>query len=507
MGKRGVKGWKKLHKWPGIILSIFIFLFAVSGIILNHRSWFSAVDINRNMLPDNYSYKNWNLAAVRSAVKTPDNQLLVYGNIGIWQTDSLLSDFKSYNQGFPKGIDHKKVESMVVDPEQNQWAGTLFGLFKREKGAERWQQIQLPVKEKRIVDLRIHRNRLLVLTRSHILIQSEKNQFKTIQLQSPDNENKVGLFKTLWMLHSGELVGQTGKFFVDLLGIVFIILSVTGLLHFIFPKLIRLKKRKGANTKQLVSGLKNNLKWHNRLGWTLLPFLMVLTLTGMFLRPPLLIPIASTKVPKIPFTELDSPNAWHDQLRRIIWDDAQKRFLLSTNQGFFYCDENFTQPPQPINYQPPVSVMGCTVLEAFEPGVFWIGSFNGLFVWDVKKQIVFDYLKQQIWQPTHKAGPPISENMISGMIFLSSQKHLIFDYNRGAFSPQQNASIINMPQQVVNNSTISLWNCALEIHTGRIFEHILGKLYILYVPLMGLLTLMLLISGFIIWSRRYRSSK
>ncbi|MCL3780002.1 PepSY domain-containing protein [Prolixibacteraceae bacterium JC049] len=503
--KRGVKSWRRLHKWPGIILSVFILLFSISGIIMNHRSWFSSVDINRSYLPSHYTYNNWNLAAIKSSVAIDKNAILVYGNVGIWKTDTLLSTLHDYNQGFPRGIDHRKVESMIIDQNKTEWAGTLFGLYKRENDNELWQKVELPVEEERIVDLRIHREKLLVLTRSHILVQSENDKFKTIRLKATSSNSKVSLFKTLWMLHSGELWGTAGKLLVDFMGIVFIILSITGLLHFIFPKLIRFKKKKGQTVSQLASTFKSNLKWHNRLGWTLLPFLIIVTITGMFLRPPLLIPIASTKVEKIPFTELDTPNPWYDQLRRIIWDKKEQKFLLSTNNGFYYCDENFSQPPAKIDFQPPVSIMGCTVLEPIQPGVFMIGSFNGLFAWDIKNRIVFDYLKRAIWKPTRRVGPPISENMISGMIFLPNKKHVVFDYSRGAFDPAQKVQIGHMPTNVVQNSPMSLWNFALETHTGRIFEHLLGKFYILYVPLIGLLTLMLLISGFIIWNRRHRS--
>jgi len=62
----------------------------------------------------------------------------------------------------------------------------------------------------------------------------------------------------------------------------------------------------------------------------------------------------------------------------------------------------------------------------------------------------------------------------------------------------------NMSQDVLDKTPISLWNTALEIHTGRIFEHLIGPFYILYVPLSGLCLIMVLISGFLIWWKAYR---
>lgn len=56
-----------------------------------------------------------------------------------------------------------------------------------------------------------------------------------------------------------------------------------------------------------------------------------------------------------------------------------------------------------------------------------------------------------------------------------------------------------MPQQVAEASPISLWNASLEIHTGRVFEPILGNLYILVAPVTGLFTLFILVTGFFSW--------
>ena len=51
----------------------------------------------------------------------------------------------------------------------------------------------------------------------------------------------------------------------------------------------------------------------------------------------------------------------------------------------------------------------------------------------------------------------------------------------------------------MSSSPISLWNTALEVHTGRIFEPALGPFYILVVPLAGLAMLVILVSGLMAW--------
>ena len=56
-----------------------------------------------------------------------------------------------------------------------------------------------------------------------------------------------------------------------------------------------------------------------------------------------------------------------------------------------------------------------------------------------------------------------------------------------------------LPQKVISDTPISLWNVALEIHTGRIYQSLIGDFYVLIVPLTGLFVLFILISGFIVW--------
>ncbi len=104
----------------------------------------------------------------------------------------------------------------------------------------------------------------MVLTRNYLLKSVDGEHFETIQLPAPIGYvRKTGLFDTFWQLHSGELWGLPGKLIVDLLGLVTILLSITGLLHFFFPKIIRKRKKKEKAVGTLVSVKKKNLRWHN----------------------------------------------------------------------------------------------------------------------------------------------------------------------------------------------------------------------------------------------------
>ena len=184
-----------------------------------------------------------------------------------------------------------------------------------------WEKIEISVHNKRITDILEKDGQLLVLTRDFLLRLKDNKNFEVISLPKPENyDNKIGLFKTLWVIHSGEIYGETGKLIVDAVGLIFIFLTVTGLIYFINTYIILRKKKK--NIDSLKRTNKWNLKWHNKIGWITLIFLTITTITGMFLRPPLLIAVANLKVSKIPYTELKI----HEH--KPIWEQLVKQVGL-----------------------------------------------------------------------------------------------------------------------------------------------------------------------------------
>ncbi|WP_319228553.1 PepSY domain-containing protein [Draconibacterium orientale] len=535
--KNWIKTFKKLHKWPVIIIAFIAILFAASGIVMNHRQLFSGVDVSRNLLPKNYKYKNWNLATVRGSVQLEETHL-IYGNIGVWKTDNDLKKLEDFNQGFPKGIDNRKIYS-IIQFNDELFAGTQLGLYKRSKTGGLWQKQEIPVNKERIADLEIKDNKLLVLTRHYLLESTDGQNFRKIQLPEPVNfQRKAGLFNTFWEIHSGELFGLAGKLFVDLLGLVTILLSVTGLLHFIFPQWIKRRKKKvrtkgsvedashplpprGGNRNLKVAGKeavsidklvrtkKQNLNWHNVVGYVFALFLLINTFSGMHLRPPFLIAIANKQVGIIPGTHLDSPNPWFDKLRRIHWDAANRRYIFSTADGFYFADEYLSEKLVPAPAQPPVSVMGCNVLEAIDDNHLLVGSFSGMYIWNPNNGRTADLFTGKPYLRPEGMARPIGANTVAGFVQLGDNAWW-FDYSRGAIAlNEQNhpATMVAMPDEMRRASPMSLWNLALEIHTGRIFEHLVGSFYILFVSLAGICFMLVIISGFFLWWMTFRKKR
>ncbi|MCY1722864.1 PepSY-associated TM helix domain-containing protein [Prolixibacteraceae bacterium Z1-6] len=500
-----IKFFKKFHKWLAVIIAFIAILFAASGIIMNHRSFFASIDVSRKLLPGNYSYQNWNLAAVRGSLQSGDANF-IYGNSGIWKSTDDFTTFDDFNQGFPKGIDNRKIYS-VAQFNGVLFAGTHMGLFKRPLTNGSWEKVKIPVPKERIADLTLKDNTLLILTRHYLLQSSDGNTFEKIQLPKPvDYKKQTGLFNTFWELHSGELFGLTGKLLVDLLGLVTILLSVTGLLHFFLPKWIKRKKKKEQQVGTMVTVKKKNLRWHNVAGYVFVLFLVINTFSGMHLRPPLLIAIANKQVGILPGTHLDSPNPWFDKLRKIHWDATNNRYIFSTSDGFYFAEETLTRHLIPAPVQPPVSVMGCNVLEPLGNNLLMVGSFSGMYLWNIQNGMVSDFFTGQPYRAPQGMTRPIGANTVAGFV-QTNEKSWWFDYSRGAIEMNANPhkkTFTQMPEEIRLASPMSLWNVSLEIHTGRIFENIVGMFYILFVPIAGICILLVLVSGFFIWWLVYR---
>jgi hypothetical protein len=503
--------FKKYHKWLGLILAVFFIMFALSGIVMNHRGFFSRFDVNRNWLPKEYRYKNWNNAAVRGATSISNDSLLVYGNIGIWLTDNNLSSFSDFNKGFPKGIDNRKISDLIQTNDGKLFAATLFGLFKFDEQNRLWTKIDLPIKEKRIVALEQVGDSLIVVSRSYVLIANKSDDYKSFSLANipapRGAEKRVSLFKTIWVIHSGEIYGLAGKIIVDIGGIAMILLSITGLIYFFAPKLLKRIKTKVDLKSRIKSVNKWSYKWHLKVGIIVAFLLLIVSVTGMFLRPPLLIPIASKTVKPIKGSHLDNSNYWDDKLRDIIFDPNRNIFLLSTSDGFYFLPKNLNHEPIVWHMQPPVSIMGINVLWCEKDGSYAVGSFSGLYKWNPYYNYLSDYLTGVSTEVQSGIRSPFGNMPIAGGIALPSGEKIFFDYNQGAFSLNQGLAIPPMPQEIIEKSGMSLWNLALEVHTWRILNFIIGMFYILVVPISGIIGLILVITGTVMWLIRNNKRK
>ena len=185
-----------------------------------------------------------------------------------------------------------------------------------------------------------------------------------------------------------------------------------------------------------------------------------------------MVPLALNRSKAIPGTTLDHDNFWHDRLRAIRWDRMSGRWLLSTSEGFYTVDESFYAEPESsvAKVTPPVSPMGVTVFEEMEPGRWLIGSFSGMYVWDMRSGRIHDWFTGQEYRKK-KMGPPISDHLVSGFTRdvsgftqdVSGGNIVVFDHYKGA------VGLPEMPE-VLSRQPMSLWNVALEAHSGCLYR-------------------------------------
>lgn len=479
---------------------------------MNHRRFFSNFDVQRKFLPKEFHFFNWNNSALKGNLNISEDSVLVYGNIGIWKTDSSFQTYTSCNAGFPIGTDNRKVFDLHRAKDGRLYAASQFGLFTYVLERLRWEKIPLQVDLERIVAIESVDDTIFVLNRSYLfkgVSNGVNTHFEKIEIKQPEGyENRVSLFKTIWQIHSGEVLGISGKLFVDALGLITIFLSISGIIYFLFPAMIRRKKRKGKKYIHIVNLNKWSLKWHNLSGAWLFIFLIILFFTGMFLRPPLLIAIARVKVKPLKYSHLDQPNPWYDKLRDLKFDSLQNQFILATSDGLYYMHKEQMQPRR-FEIQPPVSVMGVNVLEPYKNGAYLVGSFSGLFLWHPNHPDIYDYVEGKIYRES-STGRPVGKFKATGVLTKMDGRQYLIDYDKGCLPLYHEDALPDMPLNVIADSKMSLWNLSLEIHTGRFFRFLLKDFYILIVPLTGLVSIMVLLSGYLLWrmgSKRKNKAK
>lgn len=508
-----MRAFLKIHKWLGLPLAFFLIIFSLSGVFLNHRQGISTLDVSRSILPNNYKYENWNNSAIKGSFQISKDSIILYGGSGIWLTDSLQSDFTPLMDGMLVGADNRNTINIIKTNENDIFAITTFDLYKLNLASKQWiRKTDLLTESGRLADITHQNDTLVVLNRSHAYISvSPYQSFEKIELQAPeDYKNEVPLFKTFWTLHSGELFGFAGKLFVDFIGVIFIILSVTGIILLFCPSL--LKKVKEQKTKKRFSGfLKTSSKWHNKLGAWFLVFSIIVILSGIFLRPPAMIFIIRDKTEPIPGTVYDTPNPWFEKLRNIRYDNYSKDWFIYTSDGFYQM-KNLTDQPVRIQNAPRVSVMGVNVLEEIAPNLWVVGSFSGLHYWERRSGMSVDISQMR---PIFLDGTPVryehveSQRGIMSGIDVSGYtsdfpgQEIVFSYSSGALSVGKPQAFTRMPD-AIKDTRMSLWHLSLEAHVGRIYtpivNGIMGESY--FILFTGLGSLIVFITGYIVYYKR-----
>ena len=111
--------------------------------------------------------------------------------------------------------------------------------------------------DEKLTDIASHGDTLVVLSRSYAYVATAPYKtFRRVEIPAPSGyDGKVSLFRTVWLLHSGELFGTVGVIIVDVISVILIIICVTGLAFWLTAKIsVRqsLKRLKGRALKTLL---------------------------------------------------------------------------------------------------------------------------------------------------------------------------------------------------------------------------------------------------------------
>lgn len=488
---------RKLHRYIGLALWPLLCLMVVSGIALNHRDVLKELQLDRRWLPSAYHYKEWNQGFMKGALETEKQTWLLYGNEGIWLWKWPNKPIR-YNNGLPLSGEQKRVIRVIKTNDNRFFALTPFALFQGkfdENHQVYWQKLALPQMKRLWMDMEIAGDTLVLITKSacftSILDHQNRPIFKEQSLpDSHQRQRNASWFRVIWDLHAGAIGGLPGRLTVDLVGILFLFVGTTGLLLWAFKK--RVKQLQKGKRKSTYRWIKYLFKWHDKWGYALLIPFVIITLTGIFLRPPFLLLVAHQS---LPFSiQTPSHRIWEDKLRTIRWDKSREQWLIYTSDGMFATsslDSKRTREMQKLN-TPPISVMGLSVCEPAEADTWIIGSFSGLFRWYPHRgnfESVLPSPNSIRWMPSGI----ISANKIAGIVMGQHKPLIVFDYERGAESLEKWIHFAKMSSELTTLD-MPLWQLALEIHTGRIFTHL--GIFTLLVPFfIGIALLLILYSG------------
>lgn len=478
--------WRRQHRWSSLTVCFFLLTMCLSGIALNHRPVTDCVDVSRRLLPPFYYFNNWNQGLMRGSVSLGSDSVLVYGSAGLWLTDRRGSRFNDFNTMLPDRASAHAILSaarygdtlLVLTPE------TLYISNLRDTNVSR--RIQF-TSDERLSDMSVTSDSIVITGRSHLYASPiEQLDFKKISLLAPDEHDfgRKTLFDKVWRFHSGEMFGTGGRLVVDAVACVLIFLIATGFMIWLLPRIIRRKARGRRDVKPAAHFLKTNVRLHGRIGYYTLIFTAVCVFSGWLLRPPFLIALATLTTPA---AECDNP--WHDSLRMLRYDPDSRQWLLLTSCGAYTLSDLHARPVATA-VCPPVSVMGPTVFRQIDGGDWLVGSFSGLYRWNVNGGTVRDYFTGA--PAEKKAGPPFGRNAVAGYSDDFDCGTIVVTYDRGTDLIAQPDSLRYLP--------MPLWNVALETHTGRIFFGTAATWF--YITLLGALTLWSLLSGLLHHRRR-----
>lgn len=490
---------KWVHKYTGLVLSLFILWMAASGILLNHPSLIEKWSVPMGLMPDQYGFENWNRYSFRDgAVSEKDpGHIFIGGKLGVWQSRDSGKTFVPMGNGFPESAWQKDTFSLLpveTGSGRRLFAGTRSGVYVADIESGTWRHLAFDTgAEQKVVSLVRAGSGLMAFTPSACFYMDlEKNTpFRQVRLPPPahptEDRSTAGF---LLDIHDGSILGQTGKLGVDLLALILIFLSISGIVIWVGPARLKqtMHKRMGLKTYKLC------YRYHLKFGIWAAVFLVIVTATGILVKPPFIRWVYRQVGPVIQIPSVDQTAPWKDQIYKAVFLEDEKRILLSTRTGFYKTPTSLDRPfvKEPVSV--PVSGMGTTVLKPLAGGRLLVGSFKGLYSFHPRGGSVTP------WHPG--GGNPKGKTafMVSGALVTNGKLQGAVCYRNG-WTPVSGGfgNRLMQPDISAGAHTVPLWFFLFELHNARIFKGLAGSSTWMILPVGGTLLLLLILTGCYDW--------
>ncbi len=494
---------KWIHKYFGLFLFLFLMWMAITGIFLNHPALIAEFSVPGWCVPSSYHIKNWNRGAFINFVFSEKNPLLGYagGKKGVWKTTDGGKTFVSLNKGLPSSALYRKTNHLFYEesPYSMLLAGTTGGLYRFDFSKNKWKHVPLGESRDPVRKILRINDDFLVFTESDIFMSKGPPgnlHFKLITPGRIEKKITVSLVRIFFDLHDGKAWGIYGKLMFDTAGLILFFLALSGFYIWYFPKSLKRKKAPKRKNKKI---FKFFFKYHLKSGiWAALT-LLIMAGTGLFMRPPFIAAITGKYLPGIWYPGPTPKNPWDGKIKNALYDHIEKKVIIQTDDGFWAGPADLKKPFAKYNLNVPVFVMGARVFDAYGDKGYLVGSFSGLFLWQRKTGMAVDMMAGKTVTNLSTTRP--GRIMVTGYFKTPDGKEFISDYKMGIIPIRQEKYNLtfSMPDDLLKNFDMPLWNYFFEIHNGRIFRDFAGSWYILIIPFGSMLFLAILISGIYDW--------
>ncbi len=492
--ERSLFYWSRwFHKYAGLFFLAIACCLASTGILINHPSLLSHWSVPVNWLGQSYQYSNWNRFSFRDSLLPGDDSIFIAGKMGVFYSPQSGSAFQAINRGLPESFYLRDTNCLLAteyNGQQRLFAGGRSGLYFRGQHTGEWQFVS-SVGTENVVDLLRDGDRILAFT-AHACFAAPVGQdnpvFSQVDLAMDTKDKRVPAFRLLFELHSGKLFGLPGRLFIDFSALLLLFLCVSALYIWYLPW----SRRKFARRKKRSLLFSYLYSYHLTVGIWVAVVLLIIGGSGALVRPPLIL-LASYW--QIPFTWLNQEIP--EILRAAISDDGL--LLLATRDGLYKGDSTLEAPLSPVTPPLPVFGMGTTVLESIGDNTFLLGSFSGLYKWDLKANSAVDLQgKRAVDSGQLRPG----EVMAAGVLIDKGILRGYADYTRG-LQPVDDIPLMDRPFSAEQlESRTSLYHFLFELHNGRFLRDLIGAWYILYVPLAGMTLVLIVLTGTYDWLKR-----